>query len=114
MTPHDNTFSTPTVIDPSKRKSIYVNRRSTGIDEFDNLEKIFQQKESKDERRITFGLSIIEQLSLDSSQQYQCVDFYEVEEGYIIISNVVDSNQPRSKIKDYSNIGKHKLYSNYK
>ncbi|CAF4544899.1 unnamed protein product, partial [Rotaria socialis] len=108
---HDNTFSTPTVIDPSKRKSIYDNRRSTGIDEFDNLEKIFLQKESKDDRRIVFGLSIIEQFSLDSSQQYQCVDFYDVEEGYIMISNVVDSNRPRSKIKDYSNIGKHKLYN---
>ncbi|CAM4769649.1 unnamed protein product [Rotaria magnacalcarata] len=111
LSSHDNTFSTPIVTDPSKRKSIYDNRRSTRIDEFDNLEKILQQKESKDDRRIIFGLSIIEQFSLDSSQQYQCVDFYDVEEGYIMISNVVDSNQPRSKIKDYSNIGKHKLYN---
>jgi len=65
---------------------------SNDINEFDYLEKLFKQKENLEEQNITFGLSIIKQFSLDSSQQYQCIDVYDVEQGYIIMCNVVNLN----------------------
>ncbi|CAF3364498.1 unnamed protein product [Rotaria sp. Silwood1] len=103
--PYDNTFSTSTVIEPSKRKIIDNNRLPSGIDEFDYIEKLFEQKENIEEQKITFGLSIIQQFSLDSSQQYQCVDFYDVGQGYIFTCNVVNLDVPQVNIKDYSNLG---------
>lgn len=65
---------------------------SNDINEFDYLKKLFKQKENLEEQNITFGLSIIKQFSLDSSQQYQCVDVYDVEQGYIIMCNIVNLN----------------------
>ncbi len=62
----------------------------------DYFEKLFEQKESMEDQKITFGLSIVQQISLDSSQQYQCVDFYDVEQGYIIMCNVVNTDHSDS------------------
>ncbi|CAF3020197.1 unnamed protein product [Rotaria sp. Silwood2] len=107
---YDNTFSTSKIIEPSKRKTIDDNRLSNEIDQFDYLEKLFEPKENIEERKITFGLSIIQQFSLDSSQQYQCVDFYDVGEGYIIMCNVVNLGKPQVNIKDYSHLGQLQLY----
>ncbi|CAF2848040.1 unnamed protein product [Rotaria sp. Silwood2] len=107
---YDNTFSTSKIIEPSKRKTIDDNRLSNEIDQFDYLEKLFEPKENIEERKITFGLSIIQQFSLDSSQQYQCVDFYDVGEGYIIMCNVVNLDKPQVNIKDYSHLGQLQLY----
>ncbi|CAF0891715.1 unnamed protein product [Rotaria sordida] len=111
LNPYDNTFATSTIIDPLKRKIIDDNRLSNGIDEFNYLEKIFEQKENIEERKITFGLSIIQQFSLDSSQQYQCVDFYDVGQGYIIMCNVVNLDKPQVNVKDYSNLGQLQSYN---
>jgi hypothetical protein len=63
------------------------NKLSSGIDKFDHLEK-----EISEERKISFGLSIIQRLSLDSSQHYLCVDFYDVGQGYILMCNIANAN----------------------
>jgi hypothetical protein len=73
-------------------KMIDNDKLSNDINEFDYLKKLFKQKENLEEQNITFGLSIIKQFSLDSSQQYQCVDVYDVEQGYIIMCNIVNLN----------------------
>ncbi len=72
---------------------------SNDINRFDYLENLFKQKENLEERKITFGLSILQKFSLNSFQQYQCVDFYDVEQGYIIMCNIVNLNNS----KDQSN-----------
>jgi hypothetical protein len=73
-------------------KMIDNDKLSNDINQFDYLKKLFKQKENLEEQNITFGLSIIKQFSLDSSQQYQCVDIYDVEQGYIIMCNIVNLN----------------------
>jgi hypothetical protein len=73
-------------------KMIDNDKLSNDINQFDYLKKLFKQKENLEEQNITFGLSIIKQFSLDSSQQYQCVDVYDVEQGYIIMCNIVNLN----------------------
>ncbi len=73
-------------------KMIDNEKQSNDTIEFDYLEKLFKQKENLEEQNITIGLSMIKQFSLDSSQQYQYVDFYDVEQGYIIMCNVVHLN----------------------
>ncbi|UJR27655.1 hypothetical protein I4U23_008936 [Adineta vaga] len=88
---YDNTIPVSAIIDTSIRKISDENKPSNSINETDYLEKIFQQKNNSEDRKITFGLIVIKQFSLDSSQQYQYVDFYDVEQGYIIISNVLDN-----------------------
>jgi hypothetical protein len=95
---HDNTFSTPMVIDPSMKKMIDNKRLSNDISEVDYLEKLFKQKENIEERKITFGLSIIEQCPLDSFQQYQCIDFYDIEQEYIIMCNVLNLNNSKDQL----------------
>jgi len=73
-------------------KMIDNEKQSNDTSEFDYLEKLFKQKENLEEQNITIGLSMIKQYSLDSSQQYQYVDFYDVDQEYIIICNVVHLN----------------------
>ena len=85
------------VIDPSTMKTIDNNNLSNEMSELDYLEKLFKQKENIEERKITFGLSILQTFSLDSSQQYQCVDFYDVGQGYIIMCNVVNSTDSKDR-----------------
>lgn len=65
---------------------------SKSISQCNYLEKLFRQKQNAEERKIIFGLSIKQKFSLNSSQQYQCVDFYDVEQGYIIMCNTLNLN----------------------
>ncbi len=64
-----------------------------------NLEKLLKQQKNTEEQKVTFGLLEIQKFSLHISQEYQCIDFYDVEQGYIIICNTINSNH----FKDQSN-----------
>jgi len=60
-----------------------------------DFERLFTQRENLDERKITIGLTTIQKLSLNSNERYQCVDFYDVEQGYIIMCNIEQSEQTK-------------------
>ena len=63
------------------------------VHELDQLEKLIKQKENNQEQKVIFGLSVIRKYSLDQGREYQCVDFYDVGQGYILICHVTSSNQ---------------------
>lgn len=97
----DDTAPVSTIIDPSVRKMIDENKvLSNGINQMDYIENFLEHKENIEDQRIHFGLIILKQFSLDSSEQYQNVDFYDVEQGYIIISNVINTNTSNSTLID--------------
>ncbi|CAF0801787.1 unnamed protein product [Adineta ricciae] len=79
----DNTFPMLTKMQSSVSKT---------IDDIDHYEEI----EHAEDRKINFGLTIFTRFLLDSSQQYHNVDFYDVEQGYIIVSNVINVNNFKS------------------
>ncbi len=78
------------VIDPTMTKTI---ENSSSFNDMGELEKVVQQQENREEQKVTFGLSVIQKYSLDASREYQYIDFYDVEQGYIIMCNIVNSNR---------------------
>ncbi|CAF0766338.1 unnamed protein product [Adineta ricciae] len=85
----DDTFPMLTKMQSSIRKT---------IDDIDHNEEI----ENAEDRKLNFGLTIFTRFSLNSSQQYQNVDFYDIEQGYIIVSNVINVNKFQSDTTEIS------------
>ena len=85
----DNTFPMLTKMQSPIRKTI------DGIDHC-------EETENGENRKINFGLTIFTRFSLNSSHQYQNVDFYDVEQGYIIVSNVINVNNFTSDTREIS------------
>jgi hypothetical protein len=83
-------------MDPTMTKTNDNNSLSDDISEF---EKLVQQQQNREEQKVIFGLSVIQKYSLDASQAYQCIDFYDVEQGYIIMCNIVNSNHFKEQIQ---------------
>ncbi|CAF3769661.1 unnamed protein product [Adineta steineri] len=65
-----------------------LKKTTNSTDKSNYLGKLFEEKENTEERKMIFGLSILKQFLLDSSQQYQYIDFYDIEQGYIIMCNI--------------------------
>ena len=61
-------------------------------DKLDELEKLLKVKENRDEQKVIFGLSLVQKYSLDRNREYRCVDFYDVEQGYILLCHVTNSD----------------------
>ena len=91
------------IIDSPMKTPIDKDKSPNNINEIEYLEKLFQEKENTNEEKITFGLIIIQHLQLNLSQHYQCVDFYDVEQGYIITCNVVNLDKSKLNVDDYLN-----------
>ena len=63
------------------------------------------------DRTIRLGLSIVQQVSLDPPQEYTCVDYYDVGQGYVFVSNVAHWNASETNRPLISDLDKHRKYN---
>lgn len=79
--------------------TMQTGQKTKMVDELDRLEKLIKQKEHNQEQKVTFGLSMIQKYSLGQDREYQYVDFYDVGQGYILMSHVTSSNHLHNQSK---------------
>ena len=66
-------------------------RRSLeGIEKSHRVRQPLQHRDIKANQTIVCGFITLQQISLDSSQEYRCVDYYDVGQGYFLMCNIAD------------------------
>lgn len=79
--------------DVTTRKLTDENKTHASVHKSGETEYPLERSRNANDPRMDFGLVVLKQFSVDASQQrYQCVDFYDVGRGYLVIANVVNAN----------------------
>ena len=74
-------------------------RSLTGIEESHRERKPLQRKDRNLNQTIVCGLIILQQISLDTAEEYRCVDYYDIGQGYFLMCNIADVSSEDTSIK---------------